>query len=50
MQVMEGGGPMCLDCADLGHLAFLSSGDAALTRRAKKASGGYPLEPIAQTL
>jgi hypothetical protein len=35
---MEDGGPLCLDCADLGHLAFLPSGDAALTRRAKKAS------------
>jgi hypothetical protein len=31
-------GNMCLDCADLGHLEFLPSGDAALTRRAKKAS------------
>jgi hypothetical protein len=36
---MEGPGPLCLDCADLGHLAFLPSGDAALTRRAKRASG-----------
>ncbi len=36
---MEGDGPLCLDCADLGHLVFLPSGDAALTRRAKKASG-----------
>ncbi len=35
---MEDAGPLCLDCADLGHLAFLPSGDAALTRRAKKAS------------
>jgi hypothetical protein len=35
---MEDSGPVCLDCADLGHLAFLPSGDAALTRRAKKAS------------
>jgi hypothetical protein len=35
---MEGPGPLCLDCADLGHLAFLPSGDAALTRRAKRAS------------
>ncbi|MGB7504588.1 MAG: DUF2293 domain-containing protein, partial [Mycobacterium sp.] len=32
-------GALCLDCADLGHLVFLPSGDAALTRRAKKASG-----------
>ena len=31
-------GPVCLDCADLGHLVFLPSGDAALTRRARKAS------------
>ena len=31
-------GVLCLDCADLGHLEFLPSGDAALTRRAKKAS------------
>jgi len=31
-------GPLCLDCADLGHLVFLPAGDAALTRRAKKAS------------
>jgi hypothetical protein len=28
-----------MDCADLGHLVFLPRGDAALTRRAKKASG-----------
>jgi hypothetical protein len=31
-------GGLCLDCADLGHLEFLPSGDAALTRRAAKAS------------
>jgi hypothetical protein len=35
---MEGPGPLCLDCADLGHLVFLPSGNAALTRRAKRAS------------
>jgi hypothetical protein len=35
---MEDAGPRCLDCADLGHLAFLPSGDAALTRRTKKVS------------
>jgi hypothetical protein len=35
---MEDPGPLCLDCADLGHLEFLPSGDTALTRRAKKAS------------
>lgn len=28
----------CLDCADLGHLLFLPSGDAALTRRTRKHS------------
>ncbi|EUA22441.1 hypothetical protein I552_6932 [Mycobacterium xenopi 3993] len=36
--IMEDAGPLCLDCADLGHLEFLPSGDATLTRRAKKAS------------
>lgn len=30
--------PLCLDCADLGELEFLPSGDAALTRRASKHS------------
>ncbi|MBX7432572.1 DUF2293 domain-containing protein [Mycobacterium sp. Y57] len=36
--VKTNSGTLCLDCADLGHLVFLPSGDAALTRRAKKAS------------
>ena len=35
---MEDPGPLCLTCADLDHLIFLPSGDAALTRRAKQAS------------
>ena len=35
---MEDPGPLCLDCADLGHLEYLPAGDATLTRRAKKAS------------
>jgi len=35
---MDDAGPLCLVCADLGHLVFLPSGDAALTRRASKAS------------
>jgi len=35
---MDKAGPLCLNCADLGHLEFLPSGDAALTRRATKAS------------
>ncbi|HWH72153.1 MAG TPA: hypothetical protein VNT26_22510, partial [Candidatus Sulfotelmatobacter sp.] len=30
--------PLCLTCADLDHLAFLPSGDAALSRRARKLS------------
>ena len=30
---------LCLDCADLDHLVFLPSGDAALTRRSRKYSG-----------
>ena len=34
----EGDRGLCLDCADLGELVFLSSGDAALTRRATKYS------------
>lgn len=29
---------VCMDCADLGHLEFLPSGDPALTRRATEAS------------
>jgi hypothetical protein len=37
--IMDGAGPLCLTCADLDHLVFLPAGDAALTRRAKKASG-----------
>jgi hypothetical protein len=35
---MEGPGPLCLGCADLGHLVFLPAGNAALSRRAKQAS------------
>lgn len=31
-------GALCLACADLDHLVFLPTGDAALTRRAKKHS------------
>ena len=36
---MEGERPFCLACADLDHLEFLPSGDAALTRRSRKYSG-----------
>lgn len=35
---MEGDSPLCMACADLAHLVFLASGDAALTRRATKHS------------
>jgi hypothetical protein len=31
-------GALCLSCADLDHLAFLPSGDAAMTRRARQHS------------
>ncbi|MGH2926732.1 MAG: DUF2293 domain-containing protein, partial [Solirubrobacteraceae bacterium] len=36
--IMEDPGPVCMACADMDHLVFLPSGDAALTRRAKKNS------------
>lgn len=36
--LMEDPGPVCMGCAGLGHLVFLPSGNAALTRRAKKGS------------
>lgn len=35
--VLESGAPLCLDCADLGHLVYVPRGDAALTRRAREA-------------
>ena len=34
-------GALCLECADLGYLQFLPSGNTALTRRAKKNSQLY---------
>lgn len=37
--IMEGPGPLCMVCADMDHPLFLATGDAALTRRARKASG-----------
>jgi hypothetical protein len=37
--IMEDPGPVCMACADLDDLLFLASGDAALTRRARAASG-----------
>jgi hypothetical protein len=36
--VMDDAGPLCLTCADLDHLVFIPAGDAALTRRARRAS------------
>ncbi|MFJ8583192.1 DUF2293 domain-containing protein [Streptomyces sp. NPDC093595] len=36
--VLEYNAPLCLDCADLGHLVYLPRGDTALTRRAREAS------------
>lgn len=36
--LQEGKGALCLACSDLDHLFFLPTGDAALTRRAKKYS------------
>jgi len=36
--VVQDKGALCLSCADLDHLIFLSSGDAALTRRSRKHS------------
>ncbi len=37
--IMDRAGPLCLTCAELDHLAYLPRGDAALTRRARAASG-----------
>jgi hypothetical protein len=37
--LMRDGGPICRSCADMDHLVLLGSGDAALTRRARKRSG-----------
>ncbi len=36
--IMGDQGPLCMGCADMDHLVFLPSGDAALTRRAKRGS------------
>jgi hypothetical protein len=36
--MMDDARPLCMSCADMDHLVFLPAGDAALTRRAKKAS------------
>lgn len=39
----EGERALCLACADMDHLVFLGSGDAALTRRARKYSRISPV-------
>jgi hypothetical protein len=39
--IMEAPGPACLECAGLDDLAFLGSGDALLTRRAKAKSARH---------
>ena len=36
---MDDPGPLCMACAEMDHLVFLPSGDAALTRRARRGSG-----------
>lgn len=36
--LMQDAGPVCMRCAGMDHLVFLPSGDAALTRRAHRAS------------
>ena len=36
--IMDDPGPVCLQCAELDHLVFLPSGDAALRRRARRGS------------
>lgn len=41
--LVEDQGALCLSCADLDHLEFLPSGDAAITRRAGKYS---PLKAV----
>jgi hypothetical protein len=38
LHLLEFNAPVCLDCADLGHLVYLPRGSAALTRRAREAS------------
>jgi hypothetical protein len=37
--LMDPTGPLCRHCAKLDHLVYLPAGDAALSRRAKRASG-----------
>jgi hypothetical protein len=38
LHLLEFNAPVCLHCADLGHLVYLPRGSAALTRRAREAS------------
>ena len=39
---MEDAGPVCLTCADMDHLIFLPSGDAALSRPANRGAACRP--------
>jgi hypothetical protein len=36
--IMEAERPLCMECADLGHLVYLPAGEATLTRRARQFS------------
>ena len=42
---MERGAPLCLECADLGHLVYLPRGDAAQRQVQRAPGGGGPLQP-----
>ena len=42
---MDDAGPLCLDCADLGHLEFLPSGDAALVCPSGQLPGAVSATP-----
>src|ERR1700758_3815318 len=49
----EGERGLCMNCADLDELVYLPSGDAALTRRARKYSPLWavvPFQPGAQAI
>ncbi len=41
IRLIHGKGALCLSCADLDHLEFLPSGNACVSRRAKKSSTLY---------
>ena len=39
--LVEGGNPLCMECAGMGDLIYVPAGNAKLTRRAKKYSSRY---------